>query len=186
MKKTSINKSVKSQKQYVHPTILLQWQKECLKRYQHQFIVVLNNWTFRSHYWGKFCIKALVWRHTKFNWFRSWNQKTIQCVFASLCRNVIDLQKMSISAKKKSSFQMNLILFLADTSKIVSFGAQNTCTHTMINRRTQNESLFGAINLIVTVNYFLRCGIKVECYANKSETINSLKDNIRLAIAHNR
>ena len=38
---------MKSQKQYVHPWILLLWQKVCVKRYQHQFTVVLNNWTFR-------------------------------------------------------------------------------------------------------------------------------------------
>ena len=25
-----------------------------------------------SH-WGEFCIKTLVWRHTKFKWFRSWS-----------------------------------------------------------------------------------------------------------------
>ena len=43
--------------------------------------------------------------------------------------------------KKKSSFQMKLILILAG---IVAFGAQKTYTHTLKSRRTQNESLFGA------------------------------------------
>ena len=55
-------------------------------------------------------------------------------------------QKMPIlSKKKKSSFQMKLILILADmwTSKIVAFGAQKTRTHPLKSQRTQNESLFG-------------------------------------------
>ena len=61
----------------------------------------------------------------------------------------IDLQKMPILAKKKSFFQMKLILILADmkTSKIVAFGAPKTRTHTRTSafqRRIQNESLFGA------------------------------------------
>ena len=58
----------------------------------------------------------------------------------------IDLQKMPIMAKKKSSFQMKLILILAviETSKIVAFVAQKTRTHTFKSLRTQNESLFGA------------------------------------------
>ena len=58
----------------------------------------------------------------------------------------IDLQKMSILAKKKSSFQLKLILILAGmlASKIMTFGAQKTRTHTLKSRRTQNESLFVA------------------------------------------
>ena len=40
-------------------------RKVCLKRYQHKFTVVLNNWTFRRQYWDEFCIKTLVWCHTK-------------------------------------------------------------------------------------------------------------------------
>ena len=41
---------------------------------------------------------------------------------------------------------MKLILILAgmQTSKIVAFGAQKTCTHTLKSRRIQNESLFVA------------------------------------------
>ena len=44
--------------------------------------------------------------------------------------------------QKKTSFQMKLILILADmlTSKIVAFDAQNT----LKSGRTHNESLFGA------------------------------------------
>ena len=40
---------------------------------------------------------------------------------------------------------MKLILILAgmSTSKIVTFKAQKTHTHTLKSRRTQNESLFG-------------------------------------------
>ena len=68
----SINQSLKSQKQCVHSRILLAWQKVCVKRHQHQFTVVLNNWKFRRNHWHEFYIKILVWRHTKFNWFRSW------------------------------------------------------------------------------------------------------------------
>ena len=66
---SSINQSVKSQKQCVHPRILLLWQKVCVKRHQHQFTVVLNNWTFRRHHWDEFYKKTLAWCHTKFNWF---------------------------------------------------------------------------------------------------------------------
>ena len=48
--------------------------------------------------------------------------------------------------KKKSSFQMKLILILAAmlTSILVVFGTQKTRTHTLKSRRTQNETLFGA------------------------------------------
>ena len=74
---SSINKSVKSQKQSVPPRILLLWQKMSMKRYQHQLPVVFNNWTFRRHHWDEFCIKILIRRHTKSNWFRSWSQLTI-------------------------------------------------------------------------------------------------------------
>ena len=61
--------------------------------------------------------------------------------FASLSRPAIDSQKMPILGKKRSSFQMKLILILADikTSKIVAFGAQNTRTHTLKSRRTQTS-----------------------------------------------
>ena len=98
---SSINQSVKSQKHCVHPRIILLWQKVCVKRHQHQFTVVLNNWIFQKHHWDEFYIKTLVWRHTKSNWFRSWCQLTIQCVFASLSGLAIDLQKMPILAQKK-------------------------------------------------------------------------------------
>ena len=53
----------------------------CVKSHQHQFTDVLNNFTFRRHQGDKFYIKTLVWRHTNFNWFTSWSQLTIQCVF---------------------------------------------------------------------------------------------------------
>ena len=84
---SSINQSVKNQKQCIHPKILLQWQKVCMKRHQHQFTFVFNNWTFGRHDWNEFYIKTLVWRHTKFDWFRSWSQLTIHCVFASGLRS---------------------------------------------------------------------------------------------------
>ena len=83
--------------QWDHPPKMLYQHGN--KRHQHQFIVVLNNWTFRSHHWDEFCIKTLVWRHTKFNWFRSWSPLTIQFVFASLSGPAIDLQKTPILAK---------------------------------------------------------------------------------------
>ena len=60
------------------------------------------NIQFQRHHWDEFCIKTLVWRHTKFNWFRNWSQLTIQCVFASLTRSAIESQKMPILAKKKN------------------------------------------------------------------------------------
>ena len=55
---------------------------------------------FREHRWDEFSIKTLVWCHTKSNWFRSWSQLTIQCVFASLNGPAIDLQKIPILVKK--------------------------------------------------------------------------------------
>ena len=42
----------------VKPRILLLWQKVCVKRHQHQFTVVLNNWTSRRHHRDEFCIKT--------------------------------------------------------------------------------------------------------------------------------
>ena len=47
--------------------------------------------------------------------------------------------------KKKSYFQMKLILILAfmSTSKIFTFGSQKTRTHTLKSQRIQNKSLFG-------------------------------------------
>ena len=102
---SSINQSMNSQKHCVQPRILLLWQKVCVKRHQHHFTVVLNNWTFRRHHWDEFCIKTLVWRHTRFNCFRSRSQLTIQCVFASLSRPAIDLQKMPILPKKNHLFR---------------------------------------------------------------------------------
>ena len=93
---SSINQSVKSQKQCIHLRILLMWQKVCEKRHQHQFTIVLKYWTLRRHHSDEFCIKTLVWRHIKFNCFRSWSQLTIQCVFASLSGPVIDFYKKKI------------------------------------------------------------------------------------------
>ena len=40
---SSLNQSVKSQKQCVHPRKLLLWQKVCVKRHQHQFTIIFNN-----------------------------------------------------------------------------------------------------------------------------------------------
>ena len=45
---SSINQSVKTQTQCVHPRILLLWQKVCENCHQQQFTVVLNNSTFRK------------------------------------------------------------------------------------------------------------------------------------------
>ena len=99
--------------------------------------VMLNNWTFRKHYCDEFCIKTLVWQHTKFNWFRSSSQLTIQCVFASLSGHVIDLQNTPILAKKT---------FFSDEAHFDLGGYVNKQirTHRLKSRRTQNESLFGA------------------------------------------
>ena len=58
-------------------------------------------------------------------------------VYASLSGPAIDLQKTPILTKKKSSFQMKLILNLAgmQKSKIVAFGALKIRTHTLKSRR---------------------------------------------------
>ena len=88
---SSINQSVKSQNQCVHPRILLMWHND-----------ILNSWTIRRH-----DSETLLWRHTKPNWFRSWSQLIIQCVFSSLSGPAIDLQKMPILTKK-SYLQMKL------------------------------------------------------------------------------
>ena len=102
----------------------------------------LNIW---RHHWDEYCIKTLIWCHKKSNWCRSSSQLTIHSVFASLNRPAFDLQKMPILAKKLS-FHLKLTLILAgmSRSKIVAFGAPNTRMHTLKNRLTQNESLFGA------------------------------------------
>ena len=86
-------------------------------------------------------LKTLVWRHTKFNWFRSWRQLTIQCVFASLSGPAIDLQKMPTLAKKKIIFSDEAHFDLGGyvNKQIVAFGAQKTRTHSLKSRRTQNE-----------------------------------------------
>ena len=89
---------------YTRENCWILWQKVCVKRHQYQFTAVLNNCTFRRHHWDEFCIKTLVWRHIKFDWFRSWSQLTIQCVFASLSGPAIDLQKIPILAKKNHLF----------------------------------------------------------------------------------
>ena len=92
---SAINQSEKSQEQCRRPLLL--WQKVCVKRHQHQFTIILNNWTFRRHHWDEFCIITLVWRHTKFNWFSSWSQLTIQCVFSSSGR-------LSVSTYRRCRF----------------------------------------------------------------------------------
>ena len=63
---------------------------------------------------------------------------TIQCVFESLNRPAIDLQKKKIIFSDEAHFDLGYIP--AKTSKI----AQKTRTHTLKYLRTQNESLFGA------------------------------------------
>ena len=58
---SSKNQCLKSEKQCVHPRILLLWQKVCVKRHQHQFIVALNIWAFRRQHRDEFCIKTWVY-----------------------------------------------------------------------------------------------------------------------------
>ena len=101
---SSIKQSMKSQKQCVHPSTLLLWQKVCVKLHHHQFTIVLYIWTFRTHHWDEFCIKTLVWCHTKFNWFRSWRQLTIQCVFTTLSRPAIRILAKKNHLFRRSSF----------------------------------------------------------------------------------
>ena len=56
----------------------------------------------------------------------------------------IDLQKMTILAKKKIIFSDGVHFDLGMlTSKIVAFGAQKTRTHTLKSQHIQNESEFG-------------------------------------------
>ena len=62
-------------------------------------------------------------------------RRTNMVVYASLIWSAIDLQKIPILAKKKSSFPMKLI---------VAFEVQKTRSYSLKNRRTQNKSLFGA------------------------------------------
>ena len=137
---STINQSVKSQKHCVDPRILLLWHKEYVKRHQHQFIVVLNNWTFRRHHWDEFCINTLLWRHTKFNLFRSWSQLTIPCVFASLRGPAIDLQKIRLQKKIIFSDKTHLDLGIYVNKQNCSiWGTENP--QTLKSRRTQNEWL---------------------------------------------
>ena len=91
---SSINQSVKSEKQCVHPKICLLWQKVYVKRHQHQFTVVLNNWTFRRHHWDEFCIKIVGWRQSSIG-------SGVEANWSSNAFSpAIDLQKMPILAKK--------------------------------------------------------------------------------------
>ena len=82
---------MKSQKQWVDSRILLLWQNVLVVRHQQQCTVFLSNCIFRKHHWD--IHKDLDRRYTKSNWFRSWNQLTIQCVFASLSNNHFDLNE---------------------------------------------------------------------------------------------
>ena len=135
---SSINPSVKRQKQCVYPRILLLWQKVCVKYHQHQFSVVLNTWTFRSPHWDEFCIKTLVWRHTKFNRFKSWSQLIIQYGRSTYrrCR----IWQKTIIFSDEAHFDLDGYV----NNQIVAFRAEKTRMHTLKRRRTQNESLFGA------------------------------------------
>ena len=92
---------------------MLLWQKMYVKRHQHQFDIVLNNWTFWRHHWDEFCIKTLIWHHRKSNWLRYWSQLSTLCLFTLLRGPAIDLQKMPILAK--------MIIFSFD------LGVQNCC-----------------------------------------------------------
>ena len=85
---STIKQSMKSQKQCVHPRILLLWQKVCVKRHQYQLNI------------SETSLRRIQFVQIEFNWFRSWSQLTIPCVFASLSGPAIDLQKMPIMAKK--------------------------------------------------------------------------------------
>ena len=96
------------------------------------FQLVLISWTLTLS-------SCLIWQIMSF----ILPPNEYSCVYAY---TRFDLQKMPILAKKKKKtfFQMKLILSLADmqTSKIVAFGAQKTRIHTLKCRCTQNESLF--------------------------------------------
>ena len=107
------NQSVKRQKQWVYTIILLLWQKVCVKLHQYQFTIVLNNWTFRRHYWDEFCIKTLVWRHKKFNLVQELKPIDHPMRFRFAKWNCDRLIEDADFGKKKSSFQMKLILILA-------------------------------------------------------------------------
>ena len=78
------------------------------------------------------------------NWFYPYTERIWLCIrFAKWAwHRLTEDADFGKKKKKKSSFQMKLILILA-TSKIITFGAQKTGTHTLKSRRTQNESLFG-------------------------------------------
>lgn len=63
--------------------------------------VVLNKWTFRSHHWDEFCVKTLVWLHTRcrINW--RWNESYFQMKFVRIHWNA--------DAPSKTSFGLMLI-----------------------------------------------------------------------------
>ena len=75
-------------------------EKPKTMRTPHNIVVLRAAAPTSIHRSAEFCIKTLVWCRTKFNWFRSWTQLTIQCVFASLSGPTIDLRKVLILAKK--------------------------------------------------------------------------------------
>ena len=102
---SSINQSVRSQKKGAYT------RKYCCCGRKFVWSAININLpsfqkidTFQGHYWDEFCIKTLIILPTMSNCLRSWTQLTIQC------------DRLTGDAdfdKKKSSFQMKLILILA-------------------------------------------------------------------------
>ena len=186
---SSINQSVKSQKQWVHTIILLLWQKVCLKRHQHQFIIVLNNWTFRRHHWNEFCIKFLVWCHTQFNWLKP-TDHPMRLRFAKCTRD--RLTEDADFGKKNHLFRWS------------SFWSWRVCKEAklshLVNRKPARHTAKATLDVLRLV--FEDCIIsrradvvwpprswdltQLDYYlwacADKAETIDALKYNIREAI----
>ena len=66
-----------------------------VKRHQHQFTIVLNNWAFRKHHWDEFCIKVQLVQELN---------PIYHPMRFRLAKWAIDLQKMPILAKIKIIF----------------------------------------------------------------------------------
>ena len=110
---SSINPSMKSQKQCEHPRILLLWQKVCVKRLWYD------------------AIQSPIVSGVEANWPID--------VFASLSRPVIDLQRMPILAKKKIIFSDEAHFDLSgyvNKQNCRIWGTENP--HTLKSRHTQN------------------------------------------------
>ena len=230
-----------SQKQSVHPKILFQWQKLCVKCHQHQFTVVLKNWIFRRYHWDEFYIKTFpiyfrfvkcagdrftddahyckknffsdeapfdlgeyiikqscrIWgtenSHTYIEkpmhpkrvtvWTRFWSRGIIGTFFFENYQGMAPLQSMAIVI---GLCWTNFCSQKLKRRILASFGFNRMALRATQKLHLMFCDLFLKMALLElrfdTVGLLLVGVAKEKCYADRPETINALKDNIREAI----